>query len=1024
MPISLPCDNIEMQSRSSNIDNSSKSDEKSSFPSTSRHDVSETSGEQASSSHIHYDSKQSDITEEQLESENVCESEKKLLSSSTSEHDDLETSGEQASSSHTDDDSKQSDITEEQLESENVCESEKKLLSSSTSEHDDLETSGEQASSSHTDDDSKQSDITEEQLESENVCESEKKLLSSSTSEHDDLETSGEQASSSHADDDSKQSDITEEQLESENVCESEKKLLSSSTSEHDDLKTSGEQASSSHADDDSESFQSNTDMEKPSETKSSNLDNFSESDETSTIPFIPKYDVQKTSVEQASSNREDYISEPLLDIMEEQSESSNIKSLCESDETSSSLFIPKQDVQETSAEQTSSHREDYISEPLPDIMEEQSESSNIKSLCESDETSSSLFIPKQDVQETFAEQLLSNREDYVRMDMDVIKYKRMQLHMLLTNTHFLRSETLQSDITERQSESSEIENVCESEKKSLSTSIPSQDLETPVEQDSSNRDESISSKLLQSDIMEEQAESLSTGNVCDSDKKSSSPSQLTYDDLKTTTEQILTSRIDKTSRGHILADYEERIKLMERSPIKVETNLSGLSTTEPSPTEPSFAEASSMESSTESSDSDSFATIIERPTTSKSDLELKVPSSKGCIQKSESDIVLADDRSKSSATEIAQPSTSKSALELKSQLSQECTRKNDSDYKWKESQDKYQVKNMEAEESKDLTANIHDNTSDSSASEPADSQAKITSDEKFEDALESATSATEDKPQDEINQPLETFSDIVKRVPPKDKTIDKAPDEPEESSHKDERRTKCYPNSCLIILSFIILLILSVFLLSYSGLLNINQNKRTDSLKIAVVELEKMIFDQDNTVRALTKYLQQDTPLLKVVALIGDSIIDRSYTVDIMRKKLREKNKNDSLPWLPNFIVIENLRGGHSRTVINYVETFREAYNDRRFTILAVFTVEEMEDDLKRSKEMYETMKIVNDTFIKADVNVKIIPYNLLTDTDLDRYIINISKNIRQTFSQDEINNIKRYLIEDIADCQKEYDC
>ncbi|KAM0724397.1 hypothetical protein ACS0PU_009478 [Formica fusca] len=184
------------------------------------------------------------------------------------------------------------------------------------------------------------------------------------------------------------------------------------------------------------------------------------------------------------------------------------------------------------------------------------------------------------------------------------------------------------------------------------------------------------------------------------------------------------------------------------------------------------------------------------------------------------------------------------------------------------------------------------------------------------------------------------------------------------------------------------------------------------------------MIFDQDNTVRTLTKYLQQDTPLLKVVALVGDSIIDRSYTVDIMRKKLRRKNKNDLLPWLPDFIVIENLRGEHSRTVINYVETFQEAYNDRRFTILAVFTIEEMEDDLKRRKEIYQTMKTINDTFIKADVNVKVIPYKLLTDTALDQYIINISKNIRQTFSQDEINNIKRYLIEDIPDCRKEFDC
>ncbi|XP_029667613.1 altered inheritance of mitochondria protein 21-like isoform X1 [Formica exsecta] len=454
-------------------------------------------------------------------------------------------------------------------------------------------------------------------------------------------ETSSEQASSSQIHYDSKRSDITEEQPESENVCESEKKSLSSSISEHDDMETSSEQASS-QADDDSEPLQFDITERQP---ESSKIKNVCESEKKSLSSSIQSQDLERP-VEQDSSNREESINGLLPAIMEEQSESSNIKSLCESDEKSLSSPIPSQDL-ETPVEQDSSNREESISKPLQsDITERQPESLKIKNVCESEKKSLSFSIPSQDL-ETPVEQDSSNREES-------------------------NSEPLQYDITERQPESSKIKNVCESEKKSLSSSIPSQDLETPAEQDSSNREESIS-KPLQSDITERQPESSKIKNVCESEKKSLS-SSIPSQDLETPVEQISTSRIDKTSRGHILADYEECMKLMERSPIKVETNLPRLSFTEPS---------------TES-DSDSVATIIKRSTTSKYELELKVPSSEECIQKSKSDTILINNqyekkeipsirdkamsilkryrsRSESSATEIAQPSTSKSAFELKS---------------------------------------------------------------------------------------------------------------------------------------------------------------------------------------------------------------------------------------------------------------------------------------------------------------------------------------------------------------------
>ncbi|CAL1687323.1 unnamed protein product [Lasius platythorax] len=184
---------------------------------------------------------------------------------------------------------------------------------------------------------------------------------------------------------------------------------------------------------------------------------------------------------------------------------------------------------------------------------------------------------------------------------------------------------------------------------------------------------------------------------------------------------------------------------------------------------------------------------------------------------------------------------------------------------------------------------------------------------------------------------------------------------------------------------------------------------------------MEKGILGQDQIVQVLTEYLQ-DSPLLKVVALIGDTSVEKSYTVDLIKKKFRRRSDNGFSSLYPNFVVLENLRAEHLTDVINYVKTFEEAYGNRQITILAVFKVGQIDDSTMRNTDLNRIINTVKDTFIEANISIKIISYEPLTENALEKHIINTAKDIRLTFSQDEINIIKRGLTEDNTDSRKAY--
>ncbi|XP_029667611.1 uncharacterized protein LOC115238161 [Formica exsecta] len=358
----------------------------------------------------------------------------------------------------------------------------------------------------------------------------------------------------------------------------------------------------------------------------------------------------------------------------------------------------------------------------------------------------------------------------------------------------------------------------------------------------------------------------------------------------------------------------------------------------------------------------------------------------------------------------------------------------------------KVEVEDNDKKESTDSTINIHDIGNISSTS-ISDSQSITTNDEEIMDSMNFVELISTQMSKNELLQWAYIIffiyvllsslkKEIIQKVTPSKPilviTYDKArKDKKSENIHDMKvkiHRKKCSSkcSTCLKCFIILLILILSLFLFQFYFRFGLVREERTDEndeyadiFATAIVELEEGILDHDATVRAVTKYIERDTPILKVVALIGDTSVDKPYTMDIIKKKLRKRRRNGLSPSFPTFIVLENLRVEHSKVVINYVNTYQEAYGNREFTILAVFKVEQIDDDSTRA-DLNHTINAVKDFFIKANIIMKIIPYKPLSEDTIEKHIRKTAKNIGQTFSQDQIDYYKRRLIEDDTDCQK----
>ncbi|XP_070163561.1 uncharacterized protein [Polyergus mexicanus] len=215
---------------------------------------------------------------------------------------------------------------------------------------------------------------------------------------------------------------------------------------------------------------------------------------------------------------------------------------------------------------------------------------------------------------------------------------------------------------------------------------------------------------------------------------------------------------------------------------------------------------------------------------------------------------------------------------------------------------------------------------------------------------------------------------------------------------------------------------ILLFVLLFFVPLQDDQNDKHSNTFVTAVVELKKQIFGQDRAIEVLTEYLPQDSPSLKIIALVGGTGVGKSYTAEIIRKNFHERNSNRFFFSRADLFVLENLREEHLLDTINFVKTHQEEYGHRYGTILAIFNVEQMSDDSTRSIDLNKSINTIRSTFADANLDIKIIPYEPLNEKALEKCIINTAKNIKKTLSRDQIALIKQQLIENNTGCKGAY--
>lgn len=367
------------------------------------------------------------------------------------------------------------------------------------------------------------------------------------------------------------------------------------------------------------------------------------------------------------------------------------------------------------------------------------------------------------------------------------------------------------------------------------------------------------------------------------------------------------------------------------------------------------------------------------------------------------------------------------------------------------------QVEYMEVEKYPDSPKSIHDATSSTSASMETVDRTEAMEVEKLMDprnpaecmdlsktiSIESLSFAVIAQPHTTTlksvytleSQPSETNED-TKPIPTRRKLwkTQNNPDYTKENIEDDKRRSnyqdtkekirpknasKCSKVKQAFRVFFIAILLF--VLLFFVHLQDDKNDKHSNTFVTAVVELKKQIFGQDRAIEVLTEYLPQDSPFLKIIALVGGTGVGKSYTAEIIRKNF-ERSSNRFFSSRADLFVLENLREEHLLDTIKFVKTHQETYGHRYGTILAIFNVEQMSDNSTRSIDLNKSISRIRNTFADANLDIKVIPYEPLSEDALEKCIINTAKNIRLILSQDQIALIKQQLIENNTGCKGAY--
>lgn len=234
-----------------------------------------------------------------------------------------------------------------------------------------------------------------------------------------------------------------------------------------------------------------------------------------------------------------------------------------------------------------------------------------------------------------------------------------------------------------------------------------------------------------------------------------------------------------------------------------------------------------------------------------------------------------------------------------------------------------------------------------------------------------------------------------------------------------------------------IFIISLVVFLITV--LISIYQDQnRKPSIEFVngVAELKKHIYGQDRAMEALSEYLLLDAPFVKVIALVGGTGVGKSHTVEIIKKNFPRPeyvsqyyspitNTTREVGFLflySKLIILENLKEHDLSGVVNFIKTFPPKIDGVYITVLAVFNFQQMDDNSIRSVDMDRSLEVIKTYFINENIDVQVIPYELLSEDVLKMCIVDAAKDNSLMLSDNQIDHIKQNLLTNNAGCKGAY--
>lgn len=201
--------------------------------------------------------------------------------------------------------------------------------------------------------------------------------------------------------------------------------------------------------------------------------------------------------------------------------------------------------------------------------------------------------------------------------------------------------------------------------------------------------------------------------------------------------------------------------------------------------------------------------------------------------------------------------------------------------------------------------------------------------------------------------------------------------------------------------------------------------------------KLKKQIYGQNRAVEAVGNYLRRIKPELKIVALVGGTGVGKSYAVQIIESDF----PNHSVRWYyspirttmndvptsyfflyPKLIILENLRERNLPDVVNFLKK-RDKVTKQFITVLAVFNVEHIAENMTRITDLGGSSRRIRNTFARENIAAKVISFEPLGEDTLEQCIIDAANyNGVVTLTYKDVESIREQLEENNTGCKGAY--